>query len=134
MRAAARGCAPAPGPAAAPPSSTSPATGAVTSAASAAPTRSTWPGTGNASARPGGPGTWPSCFPDEPARASPDSIGVMRYIVIGAGAIGGTIGGRLAQAGHEVVLVARGRHLDALRASGLELATPEGTFTLDIPA
>jgi 2-dehydropantoate 2-reductase len=58
----------------------------------------------------------------------------MRYIVIGAGAIGGTIGGRLAQAGHEVVLVARGAHLDALRARGLRLATPEGTFTLDIQA
>ena len=46
----------------------------------------------------------------------------MRYIVIGAGAIGGTIGGRLAANGHEVVLVARGRHLDALQARGLRLA------------
>ena len=52
----------------------------------------------------------------EPRRAGPDKIGVMRYIVLGAGAIGGTIGGRLAQAGHDVVLVARGAHLDALRA------------------
>ena len=58
----------------------------------------------------------------------------MRYIVIGAGAIGGTIGGRLAASGHEVVLVARGRHLDALQARGLRLATPDGTSTLDIPA
>jgi 2-dehydropantoate 2-reductase len=58
----------------------------------------------------------------------------MRYIVIGAGAIGGTIGGRLAAGGHEVVLVARGAHLDALRSRGLSLATPEGTSTLDIPA
>ena len=58
----------------------------------------------------------------------------MRYIVIGAGAIGGTIGGRLAAAGHEVVLVARGAHLDALRTRGLSLATPEGTSALDIPA
>jgi 2-dehydropantoate 2-reductase len=57
----------------------------------------------------------------------------MRYIVIGAGAIGGTIGGRLAASGHEVVLVARGAHLDALRAKGLTLATPDGTSTLDIP-
>ena len=45
----------------------------------------------------------------------PDRIDAMRYIVIGAGAIGGTIGGRLAASGHEVVLVARGAHLDALR-------------------
>jgi 2-dehydropantoate 2-reductase len=59
----------------------------------------------------------------------------MRYIVIGAGAVGGTIGGRLAQAGHEVVLVARGRHLDALRAQGgLRLASPEGTSTVAVPA
>src|ERR1700745_205842 len=58
----------------------------------------------------------------------------MRYIVIGAGAIGGTIGGKLAASGHEVVLVARGAHLDALRAQGLTLATPDGRSTLDIPA
>ena len=58
----------------------------------------------------------------------------MRYIVIGAGAIGGTIGGRLFAGGHEVVLVARGAHLDALRTRGLRLATPDGTSTLDIPA
>src|ERR1700749_3555485 len=58
----------------------------------------------------------------------------MRYIVIGAGAIGGTTGGKLAASGHEVVLVARGAHLDALRARGLSLATPDGTSTLDIPA
>ena len=58
----------------------------------------------------------------------------MRYIVIGAGAIGGTIGGRLFASGHEVVLVARGAHLDALRSRGLRLATPDGTSTLDIPA
>ena len=58
----------------------------------------------------------------------------MRYIVIGAGAIGGTIGGRLAAGGHEVVLVARGAHLDALKARGLHLATPGGMSTLDIPA
>jgi 2-dehydropantoate 2-reductase len=59
----------------------------------------------------------------------------MRYIVIGAGGVGGTIGGRLAQAGHEVVLVARGPHLDALRAQGgLRLATPDGTSVIGVPA
>jgi 2-dehydropantoate 2-reductase len=59
----------------------------------------------------------------------------MRYIVIGAGGVGGTIGGRLAQAGHEVVLVARGPHLDALRAQGgLRLTTPEGTSVIGVPA
>jgi 2-dehydropantoate 2-reductase len=58
----------------------------------------------------------------------------MRYIIIGAGAVGGTIGGCLFQAGHDVILVARGAHLDALRADGLTLATPLGTATLAIPA
>lgn len=58
----------------------------------------------------------------------------MRYIIIGAGAVGGTIGGRLFEAGHEVVLVARGSHLAALREGGLRLAAPEGESVLDIPA
>lgn len=58
----------------------------------------------------------------------------MRYIVIGAGAVGGTIGGRLSESGHEVVLVARGAHLDALRARGLRLAAPDGTATLPVSA
>ena len=51
----------------------------------------------------------------------------MRYIIIGAGAVGGTIGGCLALAGHEVVLTARGAHLDALRRHGLRLSTTSGT-------
>ncbi|MER7704398.1 2-dehydropantoate 2-reductase N-terminal domain-containing protein [Kitasatospora sp. NPDC097605] len=58
----------------------------------------------------------------------------MRYIIIGAGAVGGTIGARLHEGGHEVVLVARGAHLAALRAEGLRFGTPEGVRTLRIPA
>ena len=58
----------------------------------------------------------------------------MRYIIIGAGAVGGTIGGRLFESGHEVVLAARGSHLDALRRHGLRLETPDGPSTLSIPA
>lgn len=49
----------------------------------------------------------------------------MRYIVYGAGAIGGAIGGRLAQSGQQVFLIARGPHLEALRRGGLRLVTPE---------
>jgi 2-dehydropantoate 2-reductase len=59
----------------------------------------------------------------------------MRFVVYGAGAIGGVVGGRLAQAGHEVVLIARGAHHDAIRDEGLRLVTPDtvapGTVTLD---
>jgi 2-dehydropantoate 2-reductase len=58
---------------------------------------------------------------------------VTRYVVLGAGAVGGTIGGRLADAGHDVVLVARGAHAAALRADGLRLAMPERVLTLHIP-
>lgn len=58
----------------------------------------------------------------------------MRYIIIGAGAVGGTIGARLHEGGHDVVLVARGAHLGALRADGLRFGTPQGTRTLRIPA
>ncbi|WP_037671632.1 ketopantoate reductase family protein [Streptomyces griseus] len=57
----------------------------------------------------------------------------MRYIIIGAGAVGGTIGGRLAGSGHEVVLVARGAHHAALREGGLRLKAPEGEFTYRLP-
>ncbi len=57
----------------------------------------------------------------------------MRYIIIGAGAVGGAIGGRLAGAGHEVVLVARGAQYTALRANGLRLVTPDGQHTYRLP-
>ena len=58
----------------------------------------------------------------------------MRYIIIGAGAVGAGIGGRLYESGHDVALVARGPHLAALRADGLRFSTPEGTRTLAVPA
>ncbi len=51
-----------------------------------------------------------------------------RYVIIGAGAIGGTLGGLLALAGTSTVLVARGRHAEVLAADGLTLRTPDGTF------
>ncbi len=58
----------------------------------------------------------------------------MRYVVVGAGAIGATLGGRLAEAGRDVVLVARGAHLEALRSAGLQLSLPERALTLRLPA
>ena len=58
----------------------------------------------------------------------------MQWVVYGAGAVGGVLGGRLHAAGHDVVLVARGDHLRALRADGLTIASPEGTRTHAVPA
>lgn len=58
----------------------------------------------------------------------------MRYIIIGAGAVGGSIGGRLAEADHDVLLVARGAHLEALREHGLRLLTPDADLRLPVPA
>jgi 2-dehydropantoate 2-reductase len=58
----------------------------------------------------------------------------MRFVMIGAGAVGGVIGARLAQGGNDVVLVARGAHLAALRETGLRLVTAAGTEMLSIPA
>ncbi|MEU4778905.1 2-dehydropantoate 2-reductase N-terminal domain-containing protein [Micromonospora sp. NPDC023633] len=58
----------------------------------------------------------------------------MRYVIIGAGAVGGTIGVRLGRAGHDVTLVARGAHLDAIRRRGLRLRQPDGETTWRGPA
>lgn len=55
----------------------------------------------------------------------------MRIAVIGAGGIGGYFGGRLAQAGHDVVFVARGEHLRAIRSKGLSVDSVAGDFTVD---
>ncbi len=48
------------------------------------------------------------------------------YVLYGAGAVGGVIGGRLHLAGHDVTLVARGDHLAMIRKHGLVLDTHEG--------
>jgi 2-dehydropantoate 2-reductase len=56
----------------------------------------------------------------------------MRFVVVGAGAIGGAVGGRLFQAGYDVTLVARGDHGRSLRESGLVLESPGETATLSI--
>src|ERR1700684_1117205 len=57
-----------------------------------------------------------------------------RYVIVGAGAIGGTVGGALARAGIPTVLVARGRHAEILSADGLTLRTPDGTFHTAVTA
>jgi 2-dehydropantoate 2-reductase len=54
----------------------------------------------------------------------------MRIGIVGVGGVGGNFGARLIQAGHEVVLLARGEHLRAIRADGLHVATPTEDFTV----
>jgi len=59
----------------------------------------------------------------------------MKIAVMGAGALGGYFGGRLAAAGHQVVLIARGAHLRALQKDGLRILSPKGDLYLpDIDA
>ena len=58
----------------------------------------------------------------------------MRFVVFGAGAVGGVVGARLHQAGHRVSLIARGAHLDAIRKRGLTLEDPSGSTVLEIEA
>jgi 2-dehydropantoate 2-reductase len=52
----------------------------------------------------------------------------MKIVVAGAGAIGGYIGARLARAGADVVLFARGPHLQAMQERGLRVLSPDGDF------
>ncbi len=54
----------------------------------------------------------------------------MRFAIVGAGATGGLIGARLARAGHEVTLIARGAHLEALRREGLRVVGQGEDFTV----
>jgi 2-dehydropantoate 2-reductase len=58
----------------------------------------------------------------------------MRFVVFGAGAIGGVVGARLHQSGHEVALIARGAHYEAIREHGLTLETPAERTVQQIPA
>ena len=51
-----------------------------------------------------------------------------RYVIIGAGAIGGTLGGVLARAGITTLLIARGRNAEVLASAGITLRTPGGNF------
>src|SRR3954454_22987855 len=47
----------------------------------------------------------------------------LQVAVMGAGAVGCYYGGMLARAGHDVVLIARPQHVDAIRQAGLHLET-----------
>ncbi len=55
---------------------------------------------------------------------------MMKVAVMGAGAMGGYFGARLSAAGHDVTLIARGAHLEALQKYGLRLISPKGDLHL----
>jgi 2-dehydropantoate 2-reductase len=52
----------------------------------------------------------------------------MRIAVFGAGGVGGYFGGRLALAGNNVVFIARGKHLEAMKSQGLRVDSVKGDF------
>jgi 2-dehydropantoate 2-reductase len=57
----------------------------------------------------------------------------MRFIIFGAGAVGGVVGAKLHQSGFAVALIARGAHYEAIRKNGLMLEWPGGSAVLEIP-
>jgi len=54
----------------------------------------------------------------------------MRVAVFGSGGVGGYFGGRLAQAGEDVIFIARGSHLEAIREKGLRVDSLNGDFRI----
>lgn len=58
----------------------------------------------------------------------------MRIALVGAGGVGAGFGAYLSTAGHDLVALARGRHLAAIRGSGLRVCRPTGDIVLQIPA
>ncbi|HEY5730322.1 MAG TPA: 2-dehydropantoate 2-reductase [Anaerolineales bacterium] len=52
----------------------------------------------------------------------------MKFAIFGTGGVGGYFGGRLAQAGHDVTFIARGRHLAKITESGLRVDSIGGDF------
>jgi 2-dehydropantoate 2-reductase len=55
----------------------------------------------------------------------------MNVAIVGAGGVGGYFGGRLAQAGEDVVFIARGEHLRAMQKNGLRVDSINGDFRVD---
>ncbi len=57
----------------------------------------------------------------------------MRFVIFGAGAVGGVVGGRLAIHGHAVTFIARGEHGRVVAESGLVVESPGGTESVRVP-
>ncbi|MFA5909993.1 MAG: 2-dehydropantoate 2-reductase [Vicinamibacterales bacterium] len=59
----------------------------------------------------------------------------MRFAILGSGAVGGYFGAKLARAGQDVTFIARGAHLEAMRAKGLDVKSAQlGDFNVQAPA
>ena len=59
----------------------------------------------------------------------------MRFAILGSGAVGGYFGAKLARSGQPVTFIARGAHLEAIRAKGLQIKSAMlGDFTVRAPA
>ena len=58
----------------------------------------------------------------------------MRIAIMGAGGVGGCLGGLLGKAGNDVWLIVRGEHLEAIRANGLKLVRPDTEFVVQVNA
>ena len=58
----------------------------------------------------------------------------MRIAVMGAGGVGGCLGGLLAQSGNDVSLIARGEHLESIRQNGLKIMRADSEFVVEIEA
>ena len=74
---------------------------------------------------------------DEPRRGAPGDLRLetvarprVKIAVVGAGAIGGYVGGWLAAAGEEVTFIARGANLDAIRRNGMRVIGEDGAETV----
>lgn len=57
----------------------------------------------------------------------------MRVAVVGAGGVGSYFGGRLAHAGDDIHLLARGQRLRAIRDNGLRISGVRGEFAVALP-
>jgi len=51
-------------------------------------------------------------------------------VIIGAGGVGGFFGAKLVKAGFDVIFIARGKHLNAIKANGLQVKSIDGDFTV----
>jgi 2-dehydropantoate 2-reductase len=54
----------------------------------------------------------------------------MQILIVGAGAVGGYFGARLAQAGRDVTFLVRGRRMEEIKANGIQIVSPHGDLTL----